>query len=223
MYAARMVHDEGVMEENIYLRLAKARVEVQKRCTKKSGHNKFAGFDYFELGDFLPQATEELSKVGLVALFNIGLRAIDTVENKVTQEGVVTEEKKKAFKEVATLTITDGENEIVFETPTADVEVKGANLIQNLGSKHTYLKRYLYMNAMEMSEHDGVDATIKKEDETDKKSPEKPVKKCSQAQISSIKKRYREEEIPMILTEYSIEKLEDLSVKDASDIIQKRS
>ena len=223
MYVARMVHGEIVMEENIYLRLAKARVEVQKRCTKKSGHNKFAGFDYFELGDFLPQATEELSKVGLVALFNIGLRAIDTVENKVTQEGVVTEEKKKAFKEVATLTITDGENEIVFETPTADVEVKGANLIQNLGSKHTYLKRYLYMNAMEMSEHDGLDATIKKEEETDKKSPEKPVKKCSQAQISSIKKRYREEEIPMILTEYSIERLEDLSVKDASDIIQKGS
>ena len=39
---------------NIYEKLQTARVELQKTALKKSGVNKFAGFKYFELGDFIP-------------------------------------------------------------------------------------------------------------------------------------------------------------------------
>ena len=43
---------------NIYKKIQQARVELQKMGIKKSGHNKFANFDYFELKDFLPKVNE---------------------------------------------------------------------------------------------------------------------------------------------------------------------
>ena len=187
--------------DNIYLKLATARMEVQKQCTKKSGHNKFAGFDYFELKDFLTIATTELAKVGLVALFNI--------EQKTNQQGVV-EEKPK-------LTITDGTNDIVFVTPSADVNVKNANEIQNLGSKHTYLKRYLYMNALELSEADGVDATIGKEEPKKTK-----VTLATKNQIEMIKKLYDDPNIQAMLNFYKVDSLEKMTVLQASEAINKK-
>ena len=38
----------------IYQKLQKARIALQNTKLKKSGHNRFAGFKYFELGDILP-------------------------------------------------------------------------------------------------------------------------------------------------------------------------
>jgi hypothetical protein len=38
----------------VYEKLQKARIKLQHTELKKSGHNKFAGYKYFELGDFLP-------------------------------------------------------------------------------------------------------------------------------------------------------------------------
>ncbi len=190
------------MENNIYLSLAKARIETQKKCTKKSGHNKFAGFDYFELKDFLSQATEELAKVGLCAIFNIK-RDIDDLG---------------AVSETATLTITNGDKEIIFETPTAEALVKGANEIQNLGSKHTYLKRYLYMNALELSESDAVDAAIQKDKQEEEKKPTKATAK----QVELIKGLYDEDNQKKMLAFYKVNTLEELTVQQASQAIAKK-
>lgn len=41
---------------NIYKKLQKCRVDLQNSNLKKSGNNKFAGYSYFELGDFLPKS-----------------------------------------------------------------------------------------------------------------------------------------------------------------------
>lgn len=169
------------MELNIYQKLAAARIEVQKKCTKKSGENKFAGFRYFTLDDFLSTATEELGKQGLTAIFNIDYKKLPTVEGDRLEsvQGLVYERAK--------LILTDGQNEIIFETPTADANVKGANDIQNLGSKHTYLKRYLYMNALELSEGDAVDATIGKDEEPKSERAESR-RPATDAQIQLLKK-----------------------------------
>jgi hypothetical protein len=35
-------------------KLMQARILLQQAEMKKTGHNKFAGYYYFELGDFLP-------------------------------------------------------------------------------------------------------------------------------------------------------------------------
>jgi hypothetical protein len=43
-------------------------------------------------------------------------------------------------------------------------ELKGCHAIQNLGAVQTYLRRYLWVAAMEIVEHDSLDATTGKDD-----------------------------------------------------------
>ena len=52
-------------KKNIYQKLMEVRTEFHKLELKKSGHNKFANFKYFELGDFLVPATKLLNEAGL--------------------------------------------------------------------------------------------------------------------------------------------------------------
>ena len=68
--------------------------------------------------------------------------------------------------DVATLRIFDSEfgGVVYFRSPTAEAGAGKAPPIQALGSMHTYLRRYLFLNALEITEHDAVDATIKKDE-----------------------------------------------------------
>lgn len=125
---------------NIYEKLALARVMLQKKELKKSGHNRFAGYDYFELRDFLNPINEIM-----VDLKMLGVCSFTAEE--------------------ATLTIYDAEkpeNFIVFHSPMADAQLKGCHAVQNLGAVQTYLRRYLYTLAFEIVEADALDATMGK-------------------------------------------------------------
>jgi hypothetical protein len=125
----------------VYSKLQKARVLLQEQPLKKSGFNSFAGFKYFELADFLPTIN--------VIFDNLGLCSVFTISNGI-----------------ATLRIIDSESGglIYFCSPIADAASGKAPPIQALGSMHTYLRRYLFLNALEITEHDAVDATIKKDE-----------------------------------------------------------
>lgn len=123
---------------NLYQKLQKARIALQNTALKKSGHNKFAGFKYFELGDLLPQINNIFDDLGLFSAFNIK-------------------------DDLATLTIVDTdkpEHAVQFTSPIADAQVKGTTPVQALGAVHTYLKRYLYLNALEIFENDILDASV---------------------------------------------------------------
>ena len=126
---------------NVYSKLQKARVLLQEQPLKKSGFNSFAGFKYFELADFLPSINVIFDNLGLCSVFSV-------------------------CDGVATLRIFDSEHGgmIYFCSPTADAASGKAPPIQALGSMHTYLRRYLMLNALEITEHDAVDATIKKDE-----------------------------------------------------------
>ena len=50
---------------SVHKKLMQARIKLQATPLKKSGLNKFAGFQYFELGDFLPQIQQIFSEIGL--------------------------------------------------------------------------------------------------------------------------------------------------------------
>ena len=65
-----------------------------------------------------------------------------------------------SFNEQATLTVfdTDGDGQIVFATPIVYAENAKGQAIQSLGSTHTYLRRYLWLMAMEIVENDSVDS-----------------------------------------------------------------
>ena len=111
-----------------------ARLKLQNSKLEKSGHNKFAGYKYFELGDFLPTVQNIFNELGLC--------------------GVVS-----YTQELATLTITDGTDSIVITSPMGSAALKGCHEVQNVGAVETYQRRYLWVTAMEIVEHDVLDAT----------------------------------------------------------------
>lgn len=132
--------------DNIYSKLQKARCEFQEKPIKKSGHNRFAGYHYFELGDFLPTINSLLDKYNLCS--NISFD-----------------------KDMATLTIINTDNtdeKLVFTSPMSEASIKGCHAIQNLGAAQTFLRRYLWVNAFEIVENDQLDATTGKNEKQSK-------------------------------------------------------
>ena len=133
---------------SVHKKLMQARVKLHSMELKKSGENKFAGYRYFELGDFLPQTMQIFNELGLCS--------------------VVTFDTDRAL-----MTITDTEDgtSIEITSPMAEANLKGAHPIQNLGAVESYQRRYLWLNAMEIVENDIIDSSPQV------KPAEKPVEK----------------------------------------------
>jgi len=121
---------------SVYKKLQEARIQLQNTKLSKSGKNKFAGYEYFELGDFLPQIQNICQKIGLC--------------------GMVSFTQTDAY---LTIHETEGDGFVTFTSPMSSASLKGCHDVQNLGAVQTYLRRYLWTNAFEISEHDALDAT----------------------------------------------------------------
>lgn len=123
----------------VYAKLMKARLALQNTKLKKSGQNKFAGYSYFELGDFLPTVQNIFADIGLCGI--VSFQA-----------------------DLATLTIidTDDTSQIVITSPMGSAALKGCHEVQNIGAVETYQRRYLWVSAMEIVEHDILDSTTGK-------------------------------------------------------------
>lgn len=121
---------------SVYKKLQLARVLLLNTKLSKSGKNKFAGYEYFELADFMPAIQTICEDVGLCCVVAYTF-------------------------DVATLTIynTEGADKVEFTSPMSSADLKGCHPVQNLGACQTYLRRYLYTNAFEVVEHDALDAT----------------------------------------------------------------
>jgi hypothetical protein len=144
-----------------YAKLMSARIELQNQTLKKSGHNKFAGYNYFELGDFLP--------------------VVQTIFHKNKMAGVVS-----FGAELATLTIVDLEDnsQVLITSPMSSAALKGCHEVQNLGAVQTYIRRYLWVTALEVVEHDSIDSAPPKEV---KETPSKPARAIrSKEQVESL-------------------------------------
>ena len=140
---------------SVHKKLMQARIELQGTQLKKSGRNTFAGYSYFELGDFLPSIQAIFNRLGLCGVVSYGT-------------------------EYATLTITNFEDgtAVVITSPMAEASLKGAHPIQNLGAVETYSRRYLWMTAMEIVEHDILDASTGYEEGVKPKPADKPAAKA---------------------------------------------
>lgn len=138
---------------NIFEKMALARVELQNRNIKKSGHNKFAGYDYYELRDLMPHINEIMAKYKMLGVVYFGT-------------------------ELAMLTIFDAEKPdgatIVFGCPMSTADLKGCHPVQNLGAVQTYTRRYLWTTAFEVVESDALDATQGRPEKT-KQTDEDPL------------------------------------------------
>jgi len=121
----------------VYKKLIDARNLLQTVQLTKSGHNKFAGYKYFELGDFLPAVQAIFKEVGLVDVISFDA-------------------------ELATMMLydVDGSGCVVFTSPMGSAALKGCHEVQNIGAVETYQRRYLYTTALAISEHDALDATM---------------------------------------------------------------
>lgn len=125
---------------SVHKKLNEARIALQGEKLNKSGNNKFAGYTYFELGDFLPTINRIFNNIGLCGVVSFG-------------------------EELATLTITDVDDNssVVITSPMKEANLKGCHPIQNLGAVETYTRRYLWVTALEIVEHDVLDATTGKD------------------------------------------------------------
>lgn len=126
---------------SVHTKIMQARVKLQTTKLTKSGNNKFAGYKYFELGDFLPAAQQIFAELGLCGIVSFGA-------------------------EEASLTITDTEDnsQLVITSPMSTAALKGCHAVQNLGAVQTYIRRYLWVAALEIVEHDAIDMTTGKAD-----------------------------------------------------------
>jgi hypothetical protein len=133
---------------SVYTKLNEARAKFHALKLEKTGHNKFAGYYYFELGDFLIPALQVFNEVGLCA--------------------VVSFDEKLATMEIvdATTPMTNSgglKQSITITSPLGSAALKGCHEIQNIGACETYCRRYLWVAALEIVEHDALDATTGKD------------------------------------------------------------
>ncbi|RXI50667.1 recombinase [Clostridium tetani] len=122
---------------NIYKKLAEARVKLQEAELKKSGLNKFAGYEYFELSDFLPKINEINKELGICTVISFGAE----------------------YAIMMIIDVDKPEDSIELKSPMKEATLKGCHPIQNLGAIQSYQRRYLYMAAYEIVENDMLDAT----------------------------------------------------------------
>ena len=122
---------------NVYQKLSVARAKLHQMELKKTGHNKFAGYQYFELGDFVVPALSVMKEVGLTPVISFG----------------------KELAEMKIFNDDKPEEVIVVTSPMSEANLKGCHAVQNLGAVESYIRRYLWVTAMEIVEHDALDAT----------------------------------------------------------------
>lgn len=124
---------------NIYEKLLKARVKFLDAGVQKSGKNYAIGYKYFELKDIVPLASKIFEELGLVAVVSY---FTDTAE-------------------MVLFNTEKPEESITFYSPLKYAPItKGSNEIQSLGSTQTYLRRYLYMTALDIIEDDAIDSGV---------------------------------------------------------------
>lgn len=144
------------MNKNLNDSIISIRVKLQNSKLKKSGKNKFAGFDYFELADFLPKLNELM------------------LEEKINDRFYIKDD-------LATLELQKGEETnvytmpfVLFSTPLTYKKDKSGNFLKNkdgeyiqmpsmqdiqyLGALNTYYKRYLYLNAFGITDGEVIDS-----------------------------------------------------------------
>jgi hypothetical protein len=126
---------------NVYKKLNEARRKFHAIKLEKTGHNKFSGYYYFTLADFLVPALSVFYDVGLLAVVSFDAeRAHMTIRD-----------------------IDKPEDVILIQSPMGSADLKGCHVVQNIGAVETYQRRYLWCAALEIVEHDALDATVKTE------------------------------------------------------------
>ena len=207
-----------VENKNISLNesIIKIRVKLQSSNLKKSGKNRFAGFEYFELADFLPKLNELMEEEGINDIFTIG----ENVAKLTLIKGEERQEYTLPFYRFETpLNLKKDKNGNFMKDSNGNyLEVKSMQDIQYLGALNTYYKRYLYLNAFGITDGEVIDR-MNNEDLGRNQSVKKLTKLVNETQLEKLKK-LSEDAIKFILNDANVEKLEELEFNEASTYIK---
>ena len=132
---------------NIYQKLAFAKNQILQTKMEMSGVNSHVGYEYFQLKDFLPSVTKIFNDVGLIGntSFPEGLAVLDIIN---TTSADIRDPEKLRY--VMPMPIND---------PILNKQGKAVvNDVQNLGMSITYMRRYLWITALDLVESDGIEA-----------------------------------------------------------------
>lgn len=137
---------------NVRQKLAKARLYFLDTKVQKTGKNMHMAFKYFELEDIVPPAIRIFAQVGLTT----SLEFTDAEARMLVYNVDNVEEAPMVFfvpfREVKPVVSNQGK------------EV--TNPMQALGSSITYLRRYLWMAVLDITEPDDIDANLGSDNET---------------------------------------------------------
>ena len=137
----KMAETKTAKTLNVYQKLSKARMQFLVSGAEKTGKNMHLAFKYFELDDIVPIATKIFDEIGLISIVNF-------------------------TSDTATMAIvnTDDSEQVVFSAPFNQIAPivsssgkQATNEMQALGSSITYMRRYLYMIALDICEPDTID------------------------------------------------------------------
>ena len=242
------VKTEVVSAGDIYAKIARLRAEVKSsRDTVGYGYNYFSLDSFLNQAKeicakygLLPvynteRRKESIVKSRMTQTFPDGSVCVtENLEENITPWGVL-----DVYE-------SGGEGHVHLETPTCLANVKGASMIQNFGAMQTYTKRYLYQHLLEVS--DGSDTQVEQSSDEEKKQadsgsktakkqaskpkaepkPETNVELATPQQVKLIEEQIAKEApeaqagiIEFIKSTYGVSSLEELTVPQASDCLQR--
>ena len=175
--------NKGETKMPVHKKINEARIAFHALPLKKSGHNTFAGYKYFELSDFVIPALKIFNDVGLCAVISFS-------------------------ESTASMHIVDVEDgsQVIIHSPMGSANLKGCHEIQNIGACETYSTRYLWTAALCIVEHDALDAT------TGADKVATPVKFISDGQFAELQKLvdYTRTDLALLCKHYKINSLKEL-------------
>jgi hypothetical protein len=189
---------------NIYEKIAEARIRFQKKNVKKTGKNDYAGYTYFTLDEILPAINSIANELKFLTIF-------DTTENSATLTIVDSEKPEDkvkfscAYVRTTMKAVTKDGKEI---TDIQAALLKGCHPVQNEGAAITYLKRYLYLNAFEISEADVLDKTM---------NPNEGAPKPKKKPFVDVIAEFPKDKVSNALGHFGYEKVEDIPKENQAE------
>ena len=128
---------------------------------EKKGVNKFANYNYFQPEAINSKVNPLFLKYKIFPHFytdfiDYPLEVEETTKCDPNVSPIYIKTTKHEYREIAFLVLTDILNpdiKLTYKIPIISADIKGANKMQNIGGARTYAKRYLYMEALNISDN----------------------------------------------------------------------
>lgn len=218
------------MQVSLKSKINEIRYELSKEMNK-SGKNDYSKYSYFQLKDFMPQALELFNEKGIYTEFYISkdkytMPGKTTISKTFNEDGTIATETEvkeenfeyKEFAHLKVINLDDEDDTIELAKETANVQLQAAQPIQNLGGKTTYMKRYMYMDLLEINENDKVEEETGKPVKVETKTTTR--KTTKKPAVSTVSTKVEPVPEPVATTESGVPVGEPVHEQvDASDLM----